>query len=137
MNRGQGTGDKGQEPRDWGTRGLGDWETPVNDWRCPGRTHPRSCYSGRMRSIPVPQGEDGATLPWVALVGPEVEENLSLRHLASSLAAAGFPSEIVPFNAWSEFSGVAGKIPRATERPPWWPSPCPSSGEPRTSWPWP
>jgi hypothetical protein len=32
-------------------------------------------------------------MPWIALVGPEFEENLSLRYLASSLAAAGFPSD--------------------------------------------
>src|SRR5579871_2865365 len=34
----------------------------------------------------------------VALVGPELEENLSLRYLAASLARGGFSSEIVPFN---------------------------------------
>src|SRR5450755_248485 len=34
----------------------------------------------------------------VALVGPELEENLSLRYLASSLARAGHSSDIVAFN---------------------------------------
>ncbi len=34
----------------------------------------------------------------VALVGPEFEENLSLRYLASSLKAAGFGAEIIAFN---------------------------------------
>jgi anaerobic magnesium-protoporphyrin IX monomethyl ester cyclase len=34
----------------------------------------------------------------VALVGPELEENLSLRYLASSLARAGHTTTIIPFN---------------------------------------
>ena len=37
-------------------------------------------------------------MPWLALVGPEIEENLSLRYLASSLERAGFGSEIIGFN---------------------------------------
>src|SRR3990172_4374934 len=37
-------------------------------------------------------------MPWLALVGPEIEENLSLRYLASSLERAGFGSEIIAFN---------------------------------------
>lgn len=56
------------------------------------------------------QGRRSGKEPWIALVGPEVEENLSLRHLASSLSAAGFRSEIVPFNAWSEFPKVEEAI---------------------------
>src|SRR4051794_38063228 len=36
--------------------------------------------------------------PWIALVGPEIEENLSLRYLASSLAENGIASRIVAFN---------------------------------------
>jgi radical SAM superfamily enzyme YgiQ (UPF0313 family) len=39
----------------------------------------------------------------VALVGPEIEENLSLRYLASSLAAAGHGAEIVTYNVESDF----------------------------------
>jgi radical SAM superfamily enzyme YgiQ (UPF0313 family) len=39
----------------------------------------------------------------VALVGPEIEENLSLRYIASSLAAAGHESDIVPFNRAADF----------------------------------
>lgn len=35
----------------------------------------------------------------VALVGPEVEENLSLRYLAASLEQAGVLCELLPFNA--------------------------------------
>ena len=38
-------------------------------------------------------------VPWIALVGPEVEENLSLRYLAACLERAGFRAELVPFNA--------------------------------------
>src|SRR5947207_484701 len=37
-------------------------------------------------------------MPWIALVGPEFEENLSLRYLSSSLAKAGYRSRILPFN---------------------------------------
>ena len=36
---------------------------------------------------------------WVALVGPEVEENLSLRYLAASLERAGIRAELFPFNS--------------------------------------
>ena len=36
---------------------------------------------------------------WIALVGPELEENLSLRYLARRLAAAGFESRILAFNS--------------------------------------
>ncbi|MBI5532903.1 MAG: B12-binding domain-containing radical SAM protein [Deltaproteobacteria bacterium] len=44
--------------------------------------------------------QPGATAePWVALVGPEVEENLSLRYLASSVERAGLRTELFPFNA--------------------------------------
>ena len=39
------------------------------------------------------------TRPWIALIGPEVEENLSLRYLASGLQRAGFAVDLVPFNA--------------------------------------
>ncbi len=35
----------------------------------------------------------------VALVGPELEENLSLRYLASALEAGGFEASIVPFDS--------------------------------------
>ena len=45
----------------------------------------------------------------VALIGPEIEENLSLRYIASSLAAAGHATDIVPFNQ-------AGDFPFALER---------------------
>ena len=40
----------------------------------------------------------------VALLGPEIEENLSLRYIASSLAAAGFEADIVPVNGERDVS---------------------------------
>ena len=48
--------------------------------------------------------------PWIALVGPEEEENLALRYLASSLAAAGFRSEIVGFNGADQLPLVLDQI---------------------------
>jgi anaerobic magnesium-protoporphyrin IX monomethyl ester cyclase len=43
---------------------------------------------------------------WVALVGPEVEENLSLRYLASSLEHAGIVTEILPFNVGVDLRAI-------------------------------
>ena len=37
-------------------------------------------------------------MTWIALVGPELEENLSLRYLASSLQSAGFEARIIRFD---------------------------------------
>jgi len=50
------------------------------------------------------------TRPWVALVGPELEENLSLRYLAASLSRAGFRSEIVPLNGPADFSAALAAL---------------------------
>lgn len=47
---------------------------------------------------------------WVALVGPEVEENLSLRHLAASLERAGTPVEIFPFNRAADVPQLVGAL---------------------------
>ena len=47
----------------------------------------------------------GAHVGRVALVGPELEENLSLRYLASSLSSAGVETDIIPFD-------VPGDLPR-------------------------
>jgi anaerobic magnesium-protoporphyrin IX monomethyl ester cyclase len=44
-----------------------------------------------------------ASMPSIALVGPEIEENLSLRYIASSLERAGMSAEIVPFNRDVDF----------------------------------
>jgi radical SAM superfamily enzyme YgiQ (UPF0313 family) len=53
----------------------------------------------------------------VALVGPELEENLSLRYLASSLEAAGFKAEIVPFNGPSDLPRVLTTLLDSGEPP--------------------
>ncbi len=42
----------------------------------------------------------------ITLVGPEIEENLSLRYLAASLSAAGYSAEIVPLNRTADFGVV-------------------------------
>ncbi len=46
----------------------------------------------------------------VALVGAELEENLSLRYLAASVAADGSRAELVPFNAGSDSDQVVARI---------------------------
>lgn len=56
-------------------------------------------------------------MPWLALVGPEIEENLSLRHLASALARAGFDSEILPFNRKEDLPAVLEAILARPEPP--------------------
>jgi radical SAM superfamily enzyme YgiQ (UPF0313 family) len=53
----------------------------------------------------------------VALVGPELEENLSLRYLASSLTAAGFEAEIVPFNSPNDLPRVLAELLDSGEPP--------------------
>jgi radical SAM superfamily enzyme YgiQ (UPF0313 family) len=54
---------------------------------------------------------------WVALVGPEIEENLSLRYLASSLSASGIRSEIFAFNEGSHLGAVLKGITEAPTPP--------------------
>lgn len=54
---------------------------------------------------------------WIALVGPELEENLALRSLAASLARAGFSSRILPFNDGAAFQGIVESL-TACEQPP-------------------
>ena len=53
----------------------------------------------------------------IALVGPELEENLSLRYLASSLMTAGFDCEIVPFNYSRDLPEVLAILLSMRERP--------------------
>ena len=53
----------------------------------------------------------------VALVGPEIEENLSLRYLASSLEAAGFRTDIVPFNGPADLPQVLATLLHSGEPP--------------------
>lgn len=47
---------------------------------------------------------------WVALVGAELEENLSLRYLAASVAQDGFRVEPIPFNAAADIERVVTRI---------------------------
>jgi hypothetical protein len=57
------------------------------------------------------------TKPWMALVGPEIEENLSLRYLASSLRRAGFDSRILAFNHEGQLTEVVDAILAAPSPP--------------------
>jgi radical SAM superfamily enzyme YgiQ (UPF0313 family) len=59
----------------------------------------------------------GSTMALVALVGPEIEENLSLRYLASALDRAGHRAEIVPFNRPDDLALVIGAILGVSPRP--------------------
>src|SRR5262245_2774871 len=56
-------------------------------------------------------------MPWIALIGPEFEENLSLRYLASSLAVAGYTAQIFPFNHESDLPVIATQIANAAAPP--------------------
>jgi radical SAM superfamily enzyme YgiQ (UPF0313 family) len=56
-------------------------------------------------------------MPWIALVGPELEENLSLRYLAASLARAGLDSRILAFNTDDDLVAVMAAILQAPEPP--------------------
>jgi anaerobic magnesium-protoporphyrin IX monomethyl ester cyclase len=49
-------------------------------------------------------------MPSVALVGPEFEENLSLRYLASSLRAGDITTEILAFNRERDLPGIVAQI---------------------------
>ena len=46
----------------------------------------------------------------VALVGPEIEENLSVRYLAASLEESGHRCRIVPFNRRADIGRVTRTI---------------------------
>jgi anaerobic magnesium-protoporphyrin IX monomethyl ester cyclase len=54
---------------------------------------------------------------WIALVGPELEENLSLRYLAASLRRAGFDSRILAFNRDEDAPGILAAILHAPDPP--------------------
>lgn len=56
-------------------------------------------------------------MPWIALIGPEYEENLSLRYLASSLTARGYGVELVRFGHEGEMPDVLRAILGAPEPP--------------------
>ncbi len=46
----------------------------------------------------------------IALVGAELEENLGLRYIASSLESRGHTADIIPFNEASDIDAVAGSV---------------------------
>ncbi len=56
-------------------------------------------------------------MTWIALVGPEIEENLSLRYIASSLAEHGYASEIIPFNHDGDFGAAISTVIQADSPP--------------------
>lgn len=56
-------------------------------------------------------------MSWIALLGPELEENLSLRYLAASLSGAGFDSRIVVFNGADDFPSAIAAITQDEEPP--------------------
>jgi radical SAM superfamily enzyme YgiQ (UPF0313 family) len=49
----------------------------------------------------------------VALIGPEIEENLSLRYIAASLASGGHTSDIIAFNGPADFAGALARVAEA------------------------
>ncbi len=51
----------------------------------------------------------------VTLVGPEFEENLSLRYLAAALTAAGFTASLARFDSLEHLDGIIERVRR--ERP--------------------
>ena len=56
-------------------------------------------------------------MAWIAFVGPEIEENLSLRYLASSLQRVGFATRILPYNSDRDAAQVLAAITQAEEPP--------------------
>src|SRR5262249_55801575 len=77
---------------------------------------------GRAKLLPAPArfgvpSRPESTMAWIALVGPEIEENLSLRYIASSLAEHGFASTIVPFNQDTDFGPALNAVLNAPEPP--------------------
>ena len=56
-------------------------------------------------------------MAWIALVGPEIEENLSLRYLAAALERAGEQVEIVPFNGPDAYGATLERLLSRDEPP--------------------
>ncbi|MFO0598879.1 MAG: radical SAM protein [Myxococcaceae bacterium] len=56
-------------------------------------------------------------MKWVALVGPEIEENLSLRYLASALQRDGLHVELVAFNDGGRLNHVVQQLLSASTPP--------------------
>ncbi|MFH1435977.1 MAG: radical SAM protein [Pseudomonadota bacterium] len=46
----------------------------------------------------------------IALIGSEIEENLSLRYLSSAAGRHGHRVRIIPFNGWTDLDRVAGEV---------------------------
>ena len=68
-----------------------------------------------MSSSAVTSSTDSAGPAPVALIGPEVEENLSLRYLAASLEHAGIRCEIFPYNASGDLPGLVAALCEAPQ----------------------
>ncbi len=79
---------------------------------------PRHTELTRLLNCPniVASRKEAVVFP-IALVGPELEENLSLRYLASSLAAAGFEPAIIPFDSPEQLPGVLSLMLDSGEPP--------------------
>ncbi|TNE90981.1 MAG: B12-binding domain-containing radical SAM protein [Deltaproteobacteria bacterium] len=60
--------------------------------------------------------ESGVDQPWVALIGPELEENLALRYLAAALRASGYEARILPYHEDDHFAAVLAQV--NSEHPP-------------------
>lgn len=56
-------------------------------------------------------------MSWIALVGPELEENLALRYLSSSLERAGHRAEIIAFDRRSDLGRIIDDIVGRDEPP--------------------
>jgi anaerobic magnesium-protoporphyrin IX monomethyl ester cyclase len=56
-------------------------------------------------------------MAWVALCGPELEENLSLRYLAATLKASGIDAHVLAASQPEDFPAVLARILRAPEPP--------------------
>jgi radical SAM superfamily enzyme YgiQ (UPF0313 family) len=73
--------------------------------------------SGIRPITPASQQQKAGKVFEIALVGPELEENLSLRYLASSLTAAGFDPEIIPFDSPEHLPAVLAALLESGESP--------------------
>lgn len=56
-------------------------------------------------------------MTWIARIGPEIEENLSLRYIAATLERAGDRTEIFPYHQERHFEEVLHAISTAAEPP--------------------
>jgi anaerobic magnesium-protoporphyrin IX monomethyl ester cyclase len=65
----------------------------------------------------MPAPAEAEHMPWIALVGPELEENLSLRYLAAALRQAGFESRILAYNRDEDATAILEQILLAPEPP--------------------